>query len=73
MVSVIRVIGALGGRKFMVAVLNAALLPVLAVYLPEAVAMQVVETIATVSMVFIGGQAVADAASRGATSTARAA
>ncbi|MDH4183355.1 MAG: hypothetical protein OEV92_03970 [Nitrospinota bacterium] len=65
----LKLLGALGGRKFVLGVLNSILLPVLAVYLPPDVAQTVVTAVAAVAGVVIASMGYADGQSGGDTST----
>jgi len=69
MSSIIMIMAKMGGRKFIIAILNAVLLPTLAIYLPADVVELVITAIASVSGVFIGSQAMADGMSKGKTSS----
>jgi len=66
---ILELLGKLGGRKFLVMVLNSVLLPILATKLPSEIAVQVVSAIAAVAGSFIFAQGYADGKSKGATSS----
>ena len=66
---ILNLLGKLGGRSFIVTILNAILLPVLATVLPEAIVIQAVAALAAVASSFIFGNALRDGMTDGKTST----
>ena len=69
MTVLLKIIGALGGRKFVLAIITTILDPILALYLPAEVAKTVIAAITSIAMTFIAAQGYADGASQGKTST----